>query len=110
MMAESVDAGGVGVEPAGKLGLDQPIHVQYLAWMGRLLRGDLGRSIRNGEPVIESVGRRIRLSLELACLAMLIALAVAFPLGSAVRRPPQHAGGTEPARCSRCSESACRTS
>jgi ABC-type dipeptide/oligopeptide/nickel transport system permease component len=36
-----------------ELGLDQPIPVQYAAWMGRLLRGDLGRSIRNGEPVIE---------------------------------------------------------
>src|SRR4029453_19651555 len=68
MMAESVDA-GVKVELRRQLGLDQPIHVQYLAWMGRLLRGDLGGRIRNGEPVIESVGRRIRPSLELACLA-----------------------------------------
>jgi peptide/nickel transport system permease protein len=96
MMAESVDA-GVRVELRRQLGLDQPIHVQYLAWMGRLLRGDLGRSIRNGEPVIESVGRRIRPSLELACLAMLIALAVAFPLGmlcAARRNTPADGAGT----------------
>jgi peptide/nickel transport system permease protein len=87
MMAESVDA-GVREELRRQLGLDRPIHVQYLRWMGGVLRGDLGRSIRNNEPVIESVGRRIRPSLELALLAMLIALVVAFPLGmlSAARR------------------------
>jgi peptide/nickel transport system permease protein len=87
MMAESVDA-GVKAELRRQLGLDQPIHVQYLAWMDRLLRGDLGRSIRNNQPVIEDVGRRIRPSVELALLAMLIALLVAFPLGmlSAARR------------------------
>ena len=87
MMAESVDA-GVREELRRQLGLDRPIHVQYLRWMGGVLRGDLGRSIRNNEPVIESVGRRLRPSLELALLAMLIALVVAFPLGmlSAARR------------------------
>jgi peptide/nickel transport system permease protein len=87
MMAESVDA-GVKENLRRELGLDRPLAVQYLAWMGRLLQGDLGRSIRNGEPVIENVGRRIRPSLELAAMAMTIALVVAFPLGivSAVRR------------------------
>jgi peptide/nickel transport system permease protein len=87
MMAESVDA-GVREELRRQLGLDRPIHLQYLRWMGGVLQGDLGRSIRNNEPVIESVGRRIRPSLELALLAMLIALVVAFPLGmiSAARR------------------------
>jgi peptide/nickel transport system permease protein len=87
MMAESVDA-TVKETLRRELGLDRPIPVQYAAWMGRLLRGDLGRSIRNGEPVIESVGRRIRPSLELTALAMTISLAIAFPLGvlSAYRR------------------------
>jgi peptide/nickel transport system permease protein len=56
--------------------------------MGRILRGDLGRSIRNQEPVIENVGRRIRPSLQLAGLAMAISLVVATPVGilSAARR------------------------
>ena len=56
--------------------------------MGRLLHGDLGRSIRNREPVIENVGRRIRPSLQLAALAMAISLVVATPVGilSAARR------------------------
>jgi peptide/nickel transport system permease protein len=97
MMAESADP-GVKAELTRQLGLDQPIHVQYLRWMGGVLRGDLGRSIRNNQPVIEDVGRRIRPSLELAVLALLIALAVAFPLGilSAARRntPVDGAGTT----------------
>src|SRR3989454_86652 len=69
MMAESVDATAKDALRR-ELGLDRPIPVQYAAWMGRLLRGDLGRSIRNGEPVIENVSRRIRPRLELALLAM----------------------------------------
>ncbi len=87
MMAESADAAAKASLRA-ELGLDRPLSVQYLAWMGRLLRGDLGRSIRNGEPVIENVGRRIRPSLQLALLAMTISLLIAFPVGivSAVRR------------------------
>ena len=87
MMAESVDA--QAKETLRKeLGLDRSIPVQYATWMGRVLRGDLGRSIRNGEPVIENVGRRIRPSLQLALMAMAISLSIAFPVGivSAVRR------------------------
>ena len=87
MMAESVDD-TVKATMRKELGLDRPIYLQYAAWMGRVLQGDLGRSIRNREPVIENVGRRIRPSLELAALAMVIAIAVAFPVGivSAARR------------------------
>ena len=87
MMAESVDA-GVKEHLRKELGLDQPLHLQYVAWMGRILRGDLGRSIRNQEPVIENVGRRIVPSLQLAGLAMAISLVVATPVGilSAARR------------------------
>ena len=97
MMAESADP-SVKAALSRQLGLDQPIHVQYLRWMGRVLHGDLGRSIRNNQPVIEDVGRRIRPSVELAVLAILIALVVAFPLGilSAARRntPVDGAGTT----------------
>jgi len=97
MMAESVDA-TVKETLRKELGLDRPIPVQYVAWMGRVLRGDLGRSIRNGEPVIENVGRRIRPSLQLALMAMTISLAIAFPVGimSAVRhnRPVDRVGTT----------------
>ncbi len=87
MMAESADATAKASLRA-ELGLDRPLPVQYAAWMGRVLRGDLGRSIRNGEPVVENVGRRIRPSLQLALLAMAISLLIAVPVGivSAARR------------------------
>ncbi len=87
MMAESADA-AAKASLRTELGLDRPLPVQYVAWMGRLLRGDLGRSIRNGEPVVENVSRRIRPSLQLALLAMTLSLLIAFPVGilSAVRR------------------------
>jgi len=87
MMAESVDA--IAKETLRRdLGLDRPIAVQYAAWMGRLLRGDLGHSIRNGGPVVENVGRRIRPSLQLAAMAMALSLLIAVPVGmvSAYRR------------------------
>ena len=70
------------------LGLDQPIYVQYLSWMGRVFHGDFGRSIRDNQPVIENVSGRIKVSLQLTLFAMVISLAVAFPVGilSAVHR------------------------
>ena len=87
MMSESADP-AVKAHLRKELGLDQPIYVQYVRWMSRVVRGDLGRSIRNGEPVIENVGRRIRPSLQLALFAMTISVLIAFPVGimSAVRR------------------------
>ena len=87
MMAESVDD-TVKRELRRDLGLDRPLYLQYATWMGRLLQGDLGHSIRNREPVIENVSRRIRPSLQLAALAMAISLVVATPVGilSAARR------------------------
>jgi peptide/nickel transport system permease protein len=87
MMAESVDD-GVKRELRRDLGLDRPLYLQYATWMGRLLQGDLGHSIRNREPVIENVGRRIKPSLQLAGFAMAISLLVATPIGilSAARR------------------------
>ncbi|HYA51125.1 MAG TPA: ABC transporter permease [Streptosporangiaceae bacterium] len=87
MMAESVDD-SVKRQLRSELGLDRPLYLQYATWMGRLLQGDLGRSIRNSEPVIQNVGRRIRPSLQLAGLAMAISLLVATPIGilSAARR------------------------
>ena len=91
MMAESVDD-TVKRELRRDLGLDRPLYLQYATWMGRLLQGDLGHSIRNREPVIENVSRRIKPSLQLAGLAMAISLLVATPIGilSAARRNSTH--------------------
>jgi len=62
-------------------GLDVPVHVQYLRWMGGVLRGDLGTSWRTGLPVLEMILSRLQVTVELTLAAMLVALAVGVPLG-----------------------------
>ncbi|MDE2786750.1 MAG: ABC transporter permease [Chloroflexota bacterium] len=65
-----------------QLGTDRPIVVQYVDWIGGLVQGDLGTSIwRSGQPVTKLVGDRIFRTLELAVLAILIAVIFAVPLG-----------------------------
>jgi peptide/nickel transport system permease protein len=80
MMGESYDA-AAKERLRVSLGLDQPIYVQYLTWINGVVHGDFGRSIRDNEPVIENVGHRIGVTLQLAAFAMIISLAVAFPVG-----------------------------
>jgi peptide/nickel transport system permease protein len=63
------------------LGFDQPLYVQYATWLGHVVQGDLGRSVRTHQTVLQGVGQRIRPSLELAVFAMLICLCVAVPVG-----------------------------
>lgn len=71
-----------------KLGLNQPIPVQYVKWLGAVLRGDLGRSVRSNQPVSEAIAERLPVTVELALLSMVISLAIAIPAGiiSAMRR------------------------
>ena len=71
-----------------ELGLDQPLPVQYLVWLSHVLRGDLGRSIRTNQPVIEAITQRLPVTLELTTLAMVISIMAAIPAGiiSATRR------------------------
>jgi peptide/nickel transport system permease protein len=71
-----------------KYGLDDPIPVQYLRWVGLALRGDLGESIRTREPVTRVVAQKLPITLQLACSALAVALAIAIPTGvlAAVRR------------------------
>lgn len=57
-----------------RLGLNRPIHVQYLRYMGDLLRGDLGRSIMTNRPVTEEIARRFPATFELAMGAMIFAI------------------------------------
>jgi peptide/nickel transport system permease protein len=68
-------------------GLDKPVVEQYFTWMGEALHGNLGYSIRNGKPVLDLILDRFPLTLELAIIAMAVALAVGIPLGllSAIR-------------------------
>jgi peptide/nickel transport system permease protein len=69
-------------------GLDKPVPVQYVVWLGHALQGDLGTSPRTGLSVTESLAQRLPITLELTLLALLIAVLVGVPLGilAAVRR------------------------
>jgi len=62
-------------------GLDQPIYVQYLKYLEKLVSGDLGTSIASRRPVTEEIGRRFPATIELAIAAMLFAVAFGVPLG-----------------------------
>ncbi|HET7711835.1 MAG TPA: ABC transporter permease, partial [Thermoanaerobaculia bacterium] len=63
------------------LGLDQPLWTQYVQYLSRLARGDLGRSFRTNESVAKEISARYPATMQLAFGAMLVALLVAFPLG-----------------------------
>jgi ABC-type dipeptide/oligopeptide/nickel transport system permease component len=67
--------------------LDRPLPEQYWLWVTRALRGDLGNSIRQHQPVTEMLAERFPISLRLATASMLIALLIAIPAGilSAIR-------------------------
>jgi peptide/nickel transport system permease protein len=71
-----------------ELALDRPLPEQYAIWLGRVVRGDLGRSIRNRQPVTRVVLERLPATLELGLTALGWALLVSVPLGTlaAVRR------------------------
>lgn len=62
------------------MGLDQPIWWRYLSWLGNVLQGDLGRSFRTGQTVLQAVAERLPVSFELMILAELIGLAIGVPL------------------------------
>ena len=68
-------------ELRAKLGLDRPLHLQYVEWAGRVLRGDLGESLWTRRPVVEELGRRLPITLELGLLATAFAVAIAVPIG-----------------------------
>ena len=86
--------GGTESDEAGlaeiraKYGLDDPVPIQYLRWVRLALGGDLGESIRTRESVVRTVARKLPITIELAFLSLLVALAIAIPVGvlSAVRR------------------------
>ncbi len=71
-----------------ELGLDQPLPVQYVTWLGHVLRGELGRSIRTNQPVLEAITQRLPPTIELTLFALVISLSIALPTGilSATRR------------------------
>lgn len=70
------------------LGLDRPVHTQFISYLGGILRGDLGTSIHTSEPVTRIIMRRFPATFVLAVTALFISALVAIPIGilSALRR------------------------
>jgi peptide/nickel transport system permease protein len=70
------------------LGLDQPLPVQYVAWLGHIAQGDFGRSIRTRQRVSESIVERLPATLELGAAALLLSATIALSIGtlSAIKR------------------------
>ena len=70
------------------LGLNQPLPVRYLHWMGEVAQGNLGYSYRDSEPVTEKILERLGPTLRLMITAQVIALLIGLPLGiiSAIRQ------------------------
>jgi peptide/nickel transport system permease protein len=68
-------------EVQSRLGLDQPLPLRYVKWMGQVLQGDLGNSILNRQPVTSLVGSALRVTMEQIVLAMLLAGMIALLVG-----------------------------
>jgi peptide/nickel transport system permease protein len=64
-----------------KMHLDEPFPVRYAYWLGGVLRGDLGESLRMQKPVTALIAEKLPVTIELACLAIVIALAIGIPAG-----------------------------
>lgn len=64
-----------------ELGLNQPVPVQYVKWLGRVASGDFGQSILNKQPVLQALAERLPVTLELGLLSMALSVVVALPLG-----------------------------
>lgn len=70
-------------EAVARHGLDRPMLVQYLDWLGNVVRGDFGLSLHSRQPVMGLIGERLPASLQLAVAAILVALLVGIPVAVA---------------------------
>ena len=69
-------------------GVDRPLHVQYADYVGNVVRGNLGKSLRTGRPVGPELARRFPVTIQLALMGLLAAIAIGVPIGilAALRR------------------------
>ena len=88
LMGEGSASGAERAALAAALGLDRPLPLRYLDWLAGLLRGELGSSWLNGKPVGELIAQRVGPSLLLTGTGVLLAVAVAPPLGIAAAWRP----------------------
>ena len=63
------------------LGLDKPLPVRYVNYLGDIARGDFGRSYRTRQPVLEAIFERLPVTLEIGLVALVVSIIVAVPLG-----------------------------
>jgi peptide/nickel transport system permease protein len=63
-------------------GVDQPLHTQYLKWLGNLLQGDFGRSFADGRPVLTVIAERVPATLVLTGSSLVLALLISIPVGA----------------------------
>ncbi|MBR9765718.1 MAG: ABC transporter permease [Rhodobacteraceae bacterium] len=75
------------------LGLNEPLSVQFVTWIGQMLQGDFGRSLISDRPVLEMIGQRLGPTLALALVAMAMTLLIALPMG--VLAAWRHGGMTD---------------
>jgi len=64
-----------------KYRLDEPVPVQYAVWLGQVVRGDLGVSLRTNERVLDLIASKLPVTIELSILSLLVALVIAIPTG-----------------------------
>jgi peptide/nickel transport system permease protein len=76
--AEQADVEAIRQE----LRLDEPVLTRWVGWVGDALHGDLGRSYRTSQPVMEAITERLPVTLQIGFMAIVIALLVAIPLGT----------------------------
>ena len=90
MLLQDYNYGKDADELRAKLGLDRPVYVQYVEWMGGVLQGDLGTSLRNKTPVAEELLGRMPVTAELGLIAMVVGLPDRHPGRRDLGGPPGH--------------------
>lgn len=80
MLGDLADADMLA-EARSAMGLDRPIPVQFAIWLGNVVQGDLGRSVLNGQPVLDLVLQRFGTSAQMVLVAVGLAVLIAVPLG-----------------------------
>ena len=80
MLGDSVDPGEL-VEVRRQMGLDQPIHIQFFEWASKVLQGDLGVSLSDGQAVLPLLVERFQVSGVVVLIAVMAALMIAVPAG-----------------------------
>jgi peptide/nickel transport system permease protein len=61
--------------------MDDPLVVQFFAWLGQVIQGDFGRSLRTGEPVLNLILQKLPVTIQLATASILVAVAIGIPVG-----------------------------